>query len=303
MNRVNGVSRYAEYILALIASGGPSPGDYATLTSCVNSMATDIVSGAMTAREAEIFWRDLTTQYFQGTAQAHALLTPHGYHGDYEIIDIIYQQRVATDLHLEKWDRYFHAQAAPKAVRNRKDFFHALLNEVVERRSGQPIQVLNVASAPGRDMREWFDTHPEAPIFFNCVELDLNAIEYARDLCAPFLDKIQFHQANALRFHTSKKYDLVWSGGLFDYLSESLFVRLVRRLLRFARSGGELAFGNFGDFNPTRNYMELLGEWKLNHRSREQLLELAESAGLVRGVVRIEHEPEGVNLFLRISLP
>jgi SAM-dependent methyltransferase len=289
-----------KFIEELIARGGPEPREYAAFMAFVDAMAADIASGVVRAADAEVFWRELTEQNFRGTAQAHALLKPHGYHGDYEIIDIIYRQRVALDPHLEKWDRYFHAQSAPKAVCNRKGFFHARLDEVVERHPGEIIQVLNVASGPGRDMREWLDTHQHAPVFFDCVELDPNAIEYARNVCAPCLEKIQFHQANALRFHTPKQYHLVWSAGLFDYLSESLFVRLLRRLLRFAQPGGEVVVGNFGDYNPTRSYMELLGGWRLIHRSREHLHALAAEAGATPENVSIGAEPEGVNLFLHV---
>ena len=175
------------FIDELIARGGPESHEYAAFTAFVDAMAADIASGAMAAAEAEVFWRELTEQNFRGTAQAHALLAPHGYHGDYEIIDIIYRQRVAPEPYLERWDHYFHAQSAPKAVRNRKGFFHALLDDVVGRHPGEIVQVLNVASGPGRDMQEWLDTHPHAPVLFDCVELDPNAIEICAEPLRPLL--------------------------------------------------------------------------------------------------------------------
>jgi extracellular factor (EF) 3-hydroxypalmitic acid methyl ester biosynthesis protein len=288
------------FINKLIDQGGPEPWEYAETTEWINAISGDIASGAAKTEEVAALIRQLTEQHFRGTAQAHCLLTPHGYHGDYEIIDIIYRQQVAPQSHLEKWDYYFHAQSAPKAVRNRKTFFHTLLDEVVALHHPNPVQLLNVASGPGRDMREWLDNNPNATVFFDCVELDPKAIEYARQLCTPFLDKIQFHQANALRFTTKTKYRTIWSAGLFDYLEDRLFVRLLRRLLQFTESGGVVVVGNFGDHNPTRNYMELFGGWKLIHRSRKQLHSLAVEAGAVPENISIIAEPEGVNLFLHI---
>lgn len=50
------------------------------------------------------------------TMQGFALQKPHGYAGDYEIIDKIYTETVSHDRALTKWDLYFHAQHAPRAV-------------------------------------------------------------------------------------------------------------------------------------------------------------------------------------------
>ena len=71
-------------------------------------------------------------------------------------------------------------------------------------------------------------------------------------------------------------------------------------MLAVCKPGGEVVVGNFGDFNPSRDYMELFGNWCLEHRSREKLCQLAEQAGAVLDQTRVEWEPEGVNLFLHI---
>ena len=45
-------------------------------------------------------------------------------------------------------------------------------------------------------MFELFEQNPDLPITFHCIEQDKRAIEYASNLCNPFLDKIVFQQAN-----------------------------------------------------------------------------------------------------------
>ena len=65
---------------------------------------------------------------FSRYSTGRCMLKPRGYHGDFEIIDAIYMERINPHPALEKWDRYFHAQAAPQAVRNRKAYFHDLLH-------------------------------------------------------------------------------------------------------------------------------------------------------------------------------
>lgn len=149
-------------------------------------------------------------------------------------------------------------------------------------------------------MREWLDANGMAVANFDCVDLDAKAVRFAESLCAGYADAIRFFHGNALTFKPTRHYGLVWSSGLFDYLEDRLFVRLLRRLLRFTEPGGEVVVGNFGDYNPTRNYMELLGGWRLIHRSREHLHALAAEAGASPENVSIGTEPEGVNLFLHV---
>ena len=289
------------FIETLIARGGPEPQEYAALTAWVEAIAEDVKSGRTSAEQVSSMWLALTRQHFRGSLQGLAAEAPHGYHGDFEIIDAIHCARVSTDPALARWDAYFHAQAAPKAVRNRKQYFHDLLRPKVGC-NGDKFSVLNVASGPARDVAEWFDGNSTATTWFDCVDLDLNAIRFAESLCAKHADAVRFFHGNALTFKPPHRYDLVWSAGLFDYLEDRLFVRLLRRLIRFTQPGGEVVVGNFGDYNPTRNYMEILGGWRLIHRSREQLIALAMQAGVLRECISIGAEAEGVNLFLHVRV-
>lgn len=94
---------------------------------------------------------------------------------------------------------------------------------------------------------------------------------------------------------------MIWSGGLFDYFNDKVFIRLLKRYHTFLKEKGEIVIGNFSPGNPSRNYMELM-EWHLNYRSEEQLLELAKECGFDMNLVSIGKEPLGVNLFLHINM-
>jgi extracellular factor (EF) 3-hydroxypalmitic acid methyl ester biosynthesis protein len=236
--------------------------------------------------------------------QGYALAKPAGYAGDFEMIDRIYCNHVTEHPDLRNWDLFFHAQKAPTAVRNRKAYFCNTLNTRVTHLSPSPlVAVLNVASGPGRDMQEFFALNPNAPIEFDCVDQDPRAIAFASSLCAAYLTRIRFHCVNAVRFSPTRKYDLIWSGGLFDYFNDRIFVLLLRRLYKFLRPGGELVIGNFSDRNPSRSYMELLGDWYLHYRTPDSLLRLGSEAGIVRDALHVDSEPEGINLFLHARLP
>lgn len=285
----------------LITHDGPAPADYALLNQKLRALGDAVRAGVIPRADVLAYARDISSRHFAGTLQTAALERKCGYSGDFEIIDAIYRQQIHPAADLKRWDLFFHAQSAPVAVRNRKAYFQRLLDRhLAETKPGGTLRVLDVASGPARDLREWLLDHPAADTCFDCIDADVHAIDYARQLCAPFIDRIEFHHRNAIRFLPSKGYDLVWSAGLFDYLMDRSFVFLLKSLLAVTRPGGEVVVGNFSPFNPSRDYMELMGDWVLNHRTEKQLVELAREAGAPASAIDVSWEPEGVNLFLHV---
>ena len=135
---------------------------------------------------------------------------------------------------------------------------------------------------------------------FHCIDQDVNAIEFANRRCAAYEHQVSFTKANAFRFETSERYNLIWSAGLFDYFDDSTFVKMIRKLANFLTPGGQLVIGNFCDSNPSRPYMELF-EWILHHRSPEKMTDLARKAGVQADKISILSASENVNLFMHIQ--
>jgi len=235
------------------------------------------------------------------TNQGFVCIRPHGYHGDFEIIDRIYKMETSTDPALERWDHYFHWSSAPRAVRARKEYCIRLFEDTVASNS-RPVRILNVASGPGRDVFEFLsgssnDKARNAEI--HCVDQDPNAVRHAKQLLEPFSHQVSFENRSIFRCRLANEYDLVWSAGLFDYLEDDLFVRLLCRLSAALSPIGELVVGNFSNRNTHRSYMEF-GGWRLIHRDEDDLLALAKAANIQGASVRIDQEPNGINLFVRI---
>lgn len=284
----------------LIADGGPLPSEYALLNQKLRQLGDAVRADVTKRADVLAYAKDLTQRHFEGSMQAMALERKYGYSGDFEVIEGIYRQNVSIEPHLKRWDLFFHAQAAPIAVRNRKAYFLRLLDQHQTVSRSGPMRVLDVASGPARDLREWMLENPKADVLFDCVDADVHAIEHARQLCRPFIHRVEFHHRNAMRFLPSRGYDLVWSAGLFDYLMDRSFVFLLKSLIAVTKPGGEVVIGNFSPLNTSRDYMEFLGDWVLIHRNEKQLAELAREAGAAQSAITIDWEPEGVNLFLRI---
>jgi extracellular factor (EF) 3-hydroxypalmitic acid methyl ester biosynthesis protein len=283
-----------QFLKALVANGGPTADLYPD-----------------TMRSFEILASvGLPAEYIQGllepaltldTIQGFGLRKPRGYAGDFEMIDRIYTKWISPDESKARWDEFFRAQHAPAAVRNRIKYFRDQVCRIENKCSPDSINVLNVGSGPGRDVLECLKANTRAK--FDCIDIDENALAYARNLCREYSDRIRFYRQNVLRLSGHNKYQLIWSAGLFDYFSDRLFCFVLRRLASFLDAPGEIIIGNFGIRNPSRIWMETVGNWRLEHRSAEQLCKLAVQAHLPPAAINVYSEPEGVNLFLHIYFP
>jgi len=294
----DGASRM-DRLKQMIANGGPLKEDYEELNRIIDSIDCEGVDSA----EHELL-NIITPVLVRNTMQGHAFHKPHGYAGDYEIIDKIYTYWHSPDPGLRKWDEFFHCQDAVVAVRNRKQYLIDLLHQIERSRNlegERSLKVLNVGSGPARDVREYFESNPDSIASFDCIEVDRNAIQYANRVCAPYVDRIDFINKNIFRFRSKERYDLIWSAGLFDYLNDKQFETLLARLMSHLKEDGILVIGNFARGNPSRSYMEKFGEWFLNHRTEEELRTLAERAGVRRRSIQVSSEERKVNLFLHVD--
>lgn len=294
------MEHHRQYIEHLVAKTGPEPNDYPQLDAWLSRVHDEVAAGLISPSELSELRSAFGEALSPATLQGLALCKPHGYAGDFEIIDGIYREHVSPKPRFAAWDRYFHQQAATKAVRNRKTYFHRVLDGHYARR--QPLRVLNIASGPGRCMFEWLSANPSTRVSFHCVEIDPKAIEYASQLNREFLGQINFARANALKYAPTGQFDLIWASGIFDYFANEVFQALLRRLITAVAPGGELVIGNFSTRNPSRPYMEVMGDWMLHHRTAETLGTLARGCEVAADAIHIGSEPEGVNLFLHIRL-
>jgi extracellular factor (EF) 3-hydroxypalmitic acid methyl ester biosynthesis protein len=274
---------------------GPQTTDYPLLNLFFQEVYDAVQNGEITEHEKlqmrEWFGVSFNTEQ---TLQGHVCVRPLGYNGDYLIIDKIYRMSLADDEVMKKWDLYYHQHPAPIAVRNRKDVFKQLLGSL-EANS----HILNLASGPSRDLYEFLQEN-KTPLQITNVDLDENAIAFSLDLLSQIdhPSNVQYVHANVLRFRTTDQFDLIWSAGLFDYFTDELFVKLLQKYAVNLAPNGTFVLGNFNTANVSRPYMEF-ADWNLNHRSKEQLIELGLEAGY--SSARVFAEPTGINLFLELK--
>lgn len=288
------------FLQDLLEKGGPDLYDYPMLDNLMEIIFTAQNGGSISKSDINETKKIFSEEYLMETIHGYGYRKPLGYAGDFLMIDKIYTNYKTENPRFTKWDEYFHYCEATQAVRNRKEFFK---KQMLEKLAGskETLSLLDVASGPARDLMELYQRIDSKTLKTTCVDMDAQAIEYAKGLCQYYSSQIEFHNKNIFRFSTEKKFDVIWSSGLFDYFEDRFFVLALKRFLKWLKPGGEIIVGNFSEDNSSRGYMEVFGEWFLIHRSKEELIRLAKSAGVSENNICVDSEELGVNLFLRIK--
>jgi cyclopropane fatty-acyl-phospholipid synthase-like methyltransferase len=89
----------------------------------------------------------------------------------------------------------------------------------------------------------------------------------------------------------------MYSVGLIDYLTDEHVVALINFCHDALRPGGRLILGNFHTSNPDKAMMDYLVDWRLIHRTEDDLNRLYEQSKFGKPCSRILWEDQGINLF------
>lgn len=222
---------------------------------------------------------DLLSIIHQDPFTFRAYSKPRGYAGDAEMMDLIYgpeerwPEPVATPLGLQIY-RFTSAAPAAEGVRARRAFIADLIDYSSSSHPNQ--HILAVASGHLREAS--ITTAVRRRRFGRFVATDVDATSLKEvdraygpygieTVAAPFVSLIK-NRVEIGRF------DLIYSTGLFDYLSETVGRRLVSTLFHMLNPGGQLIIANFMPAIRDIGYMEAFMDWNLIYRTRRDMVNL-----------------------------
>jgi extracellular factor (EF) 3-hydroxypalmitic acid methyl ester biosynthesis protein len=278
---------------------------------CLQQLADLAIWGPENRVPSSELWNVAGHLLVRGWLQNQARMKPRGYAGDYEMLARIYQNTLCDDPLGRLFDQYFQAQIAPQAVRNR---MRMMADWIVEG-PGAALHVAVVGSAFGLDIRDALMRMPSAvcqQVRVTLLDLDPAAIEFARQQLSPLLPPEHLTAASANLFRLAERpqvasliepADLLFCPGMFDYLDGAAAIAMLRALEARLVPGGRLTIFQFAPHNPTRAYMEWLGNWYLTYRDAPQLRALVQAAGIPSERVQFGAEPLGMDLFATIVRP
>jgi len=177
-------------------------------------------------------------------------------------------------------------------------------------------RILSVASGPARELIELAEEgRIDKPLYFDCLDVEPEAFEYIkkslekilpenkknlniRFIQADFLDLVKGRNAHDL----FKKYDFVYSSGLFDYLTDRMAKRLILHLSGLLDNNATLIVTNAIKDDYHRAYYEMLGGWKLINRSEKEMLDLASEIKEKNSIEIVKLNTEKPFMFWILSL-
>ncbi|NTX65766.1 class I SAM-dependent methyltransferase [Myxococcus sp. CA051A] len=198
---------------------------------------------------------------------------PRGYAGDAALIDYLYMDRAADELHAgREVYRYMHQQPSAVSVRERRELLARALDATAER-VPQNARILSVACGHLREAESSAavrERRVQELIAFDQDPLSLAEISHHQplDVVRPHCGSVRALLAGKATF---ADLDFVYSAGLYDYLSASVATRLTGLLFGMLRSGGRLLVANFARFPPETGYMEAFMDWWLTYREEDEM--------------------------------
>jgi hypothetical protein len=260
-------------------------------------------------------WRIAGRWLEVGTLQLRARTKPRGYAGDFEMLEQICTHHVCDHPLGAAFDRFFQAQAAPQAVRNRTGLIATSVAEFVRGYGATPVHVVSVGSGPAIDLQRACAALTEAErrrLRITLLDLDPVALDHARLRLSPLADPPQLRPVRENLFRLAqpgrsndalREADFLVCSGLFDYLDDAAAAAMLSHFWASLRPAGQALVFNFAPHNPSRAYMEWIGNWYLTYRNAEQLDDVAARARIPHGCVTAAGEASGVDLYWHIRRP
>ncbi len=258
------------------------------------------------------YFREMLGEYiYLAPFPKRAFTKPLGYSGDYEMMNHIYRNEVVgSTLFFKCLNYYFLNHPYSQAVRNRAVYLKEKIVDWLENHQNESeVRILSVACGPIRELCSLLSSENvnSDKLVFYLLDQDEGALAEAKrqlqllELKTGKTIKCHFINENVVSFvrrSNDIKFHLIYSAGLFDYFSDSLARLVASRLYRLMLPSGELIIGNYCKFPAGQMQMELILDWHLNYRTRDELLILY---GAVSKCVKVEEESNGVNLFAIIK--
>ncbi len=193
---------------------------------------------------------------------------PRGYAGDFQTINMIYENRSAGMGRIGPLvDRCFLNSPIAKAIRNRRVLLGKEIKGIVQAKDGAA-HVTSLACGPAEEIFDVFqELDDRRRLYASLVDIDLQALAHAADR----------------RDHA-------------DYFNDKFVIKLLNWIHGRLRLGGRVILCNFHPDNYCRELMDYVLEWRLVHRSKEDMDRLFTYSAFGRSCTRIQFEGEKINL-------
>ncbi|MEB7885447.1 class I SAM-dependent methyltransferase [Serratia fonticola] len=205
-----------------------------------------------------------------------AFTKPRGYAGDAVMLDYVYSGIVPpqTTPHGHGIFECTTRSSMGLSVLFRRTLLTAYINDIVLK--NQSARILSVASGHCRELSESIalsDNYKGEVIAFDQDEKSCSEVDFV------YHGRVKTIVSGVKKLWGSSqselgKFDLIYSAGLYDYLPKAQALKLSESLMLMLKPGGRLVVGNFSSTSTGRGYLELVMDWNLIYRDRQELSDL-----------------------------
>ncbi len=210
---------------------------------------------------------------------ARAWQKPRGYAGDAVLLDFIYGSEHDWATPPMSWvgqrlHRWTTLSSACESVKTRRARIATLIDDVADAMDHP--HVLSLAAGHFREAEFTRAVIRRRLGRMVAIDSDAESLQVIdRDYGRFGVEPLQASARDVVsgRFDFGQ-FDLIYSSGLLDYLSDSLVQKLARNLFEMLRPGGQLVLTNFLEDIEGIGYMEAVMDWNLIYRDRLQMMQM-----------------------------
>jgi SAM-dependent methyltransferase len=208
----------------------------------------------------------------------HSFSKPRGYAGDAGLLDIIYRHNSikplldnATELGSAICD--FASQVSScRSVVYRREMIARRIDEIAKTRNRCEVLAVACGHLREAELSEAIKSGSVARLVASDQDEQslLVAQSYAMNAENCFTARLSVKDFIRKR-HELAYFDFIYAAGLYDYLDAKTASRLTTRLFDLLKPGGCLLLGNFLDGLWEIPYMETYMDWRLIHRTEDEI--------------------------------
>lgn len=237
-------------------------------------------------KKTKIFFREVISEHIKGSKLFyHGLIKPSGFPGDYQILEVIYNNRPISRGFGCLFDYYFLENDYVNVVRDRKNWTKEFLSDFICRAEKHSLRILNLACGGCRELRESIPMFEQCgkEVSFVLVDQDNNAIDFSESklIKLPANIHVDFIVLDVLSYlklssHAALPFDFIYNIGLADYLPDSVLGPLLKRSFNILSQHGELLIAHKNIRSIPAPVADWMCDWKFIPRSKKDLKKLIE---------------------------
>ncbi len=254
-----------------------------------------------------VLWPWIKNSYFVN----RGLLKPHGFPGDYIIVEAMYDGN-AKSLGLGYiYDTIFLNTQLCQGLRNRKDQMKQILsNYLNQKKRKKNIKIFNVGCGGSRELREISVPGGGEGIKIYLMDFDPKALAFSKTHLQSKLPNAEIVSLNidvreiVVKKGVSKlnidQCDLIYSIGLFDYLPDRVILKLLGNLTDLLSEEGLLIFAHKDHLIYNPRIADWFCDWKYYDRSQKDFENIFKNLGIDPANISFSREKDGYIFFVKI---